>query len=112
MVKKSDNIIDHDDSERQEGVTLLDGDLVPGLRHAQPVEEVRHALRGHEGVREEFGPPGDVVQGGRDEDEQAEEEGAGHGHQVLDVLALVDELVEEDDADTDLQQQMSKLDTQ
>ena len=88
MVKKSDNIIDHDYSERQEGVTLLDGDLVPGLRHTQPVEEVRHALRGHEGVREEFGPPGDVVQGGRDDDQQAEEERAGHRHQVLQVLFL------------------------
>ena len=91
---------------------LLDGHFVAGLRHAQPVEKVCHALLGHEGGGEEVGPPGDVVQGGRDEDEQAEEEGAGHGHQVLDVLALVDELVEEDDADTDLQQQMSILDTQ
>ena len=88
---------------------LLDGHFVAGLRHAQPVEEVRHALLGHEGGGEEVGPPGDVVQGGRDEDEQAEEEGAGHGHQVLDVLPLVDKLVEEDDADTDLERQEISL---
>ena len=84
-------------------LTLLDGHLVAGLGHAQPVEEVRDALLRHEGGGEEVRPPGHVVQGGRDEDEQAEEEGAGHGHQVLDVLPLVDQLVEEDDADTDLQ---------
>ena len=93
-------------------LTLLDGHLVAWLGHAQPVQQVHHALLRHEGGGEEVWPPGHVVQGGRDEDEQAEEEGAGHGHQVLDVLALVDELVEEDDADTDLQQQMGKLDTQ
>ena len=82
---------------------MLDGHLVAGLGYTQPVEEVRHALLGHEGGGEEVGPPGDVVQGGRDEDQEAEEERAGHGHQVLDVLPLVDQLVEEDDADTDLQ---------
>ena len=88
-------------------LTLLDGHLVAGLGHAQPVEEDRHALLGHEGGGEEVGPPGHVVQGGRDEDQQAEEEGAGHGHQVLDVLPLVDQLVEQEDADADLQSQKS-----
>ena len=86
---------------------MLDGDLVPGLRHTQPAEQLLQPLRGHEGVREEVGPPGDVIQGGCDDDQEAEEEGAGDRHQGLGLLSVMDEVVEYEDTDTHLRRRLA-----
>ena len=54
----------------------------------QPIQQILETVAGHESIGEGVWPPGDIVQGGSDQDQETQEAGAGDSDQVLGVLLL------------------------